>query len=103
MRLLTWILGIGLCAVGSRGLLAPAPAAFFLVAGSRHPPPAPPLPHTDEPHERSVLDPFVWRPIGPANMGGRVDDIAVVESNPSIIYVGYATGGMWKTTNNGTT
>ena len=36
-------------------------------------------------------------------MGGRVDDIAVVESNPSIIYVGFATGGIWKTTNNGTT
>ena len=47
--------------------------------------------------------PFVWRSIGPANMGGRVDDIAVVESNPSIIYVGFATGGIWKTTNNGTT
>ena len=36
-------------------------------------------------------------------MGGRIDDIAVVESNPSIIYIGYATGGIWKTTNNGTT
>ncbi len=45
----------------------------------------------------------MWRSIGPANMGGRVDDIAVVESNPSIIYVGFATGGIWKTTNNGTT
>jgi photosystem II stability/assembly factor-like uncharacterized protein len=50
-----------------------------------------------------MLRPFVWRSIGPANMGGRVDDIAVVESNPSIIYVGYATGGIWKSTNNGTT
>ncbi len=29
-----------------------------------------------------MLKPFVWRSIGPANMGGRVDDIAVVESNP---------------------
>ena len=36
-------------------------------------------------------------------MGGRIDDIAVVESNPSTIYVGFATGGIWKTTNNGTT
>ena len=26
-----------------------------------------------------------WRSIGPANMGGRIDDIAVVESNPSIV------------------
>jgi photosystem II stability/assembly factor-like uncharacterized protein len=36
-------------------------------------------------------------------MGGRVDDIACVESNPYIIYVGLATGGVWKSTNNGTT
>jgi photosystem II stability/assembly factor-like uncharacterized protein len=36
-------------------------------------------------------------------MGGRIDDIAVVESNPYIIYVGFATGGLWKTVNNGTT
>ena len=85
-------MGVGLCAVGGRGLLAQAPAQ-----------PAPPLPPpinlTDDP----ILEPFVWRSIGPANMGGRVDDIAVVESNPSIIYVGFATGGIWKTTNNGTT
>jgi len=44
-----------------------------------------------------------FRAIGPANMGGRIDDIAVVESNPSTYYVGAATGGVWKTTNNGTT
>jgi len=36
-------------------------------------------------------------------MGGRIDDIAAVESNPYIYYVGFATGGVWKTTNNGTT
>src|SRR5216110_3044594 len=50
-----------------------------------------------------MLRPFVWRGIGPASMGGRIDDIAVVESNPYIIYVGFATGGLWKSTNNGTT
>lgn len=36
-------------------------------------------------------------------MGGRIDDIDVVESNPFTIYVGYATGGLWKSVNNGTT
>jgi photosystem II stability/assembly factor-like uncharacterized protein len=36
-------------------------------------------------------------------MGGRIDDFAVVEGNPSTIYVGAATGGVWKTTNNGVT
>jgi photosystem II stability/assembly factor-like uncharacterized protein len=44
-----------------------------------------------------------FRAIGPAIMGGRIDDIAVVESSPSTYYVGTATGGVWKTVNNGTT
>ena len=44
-----------------------------------------------------------WRSIGPAVMGGRIDDVAVDERNPSVIYVGAASGGLWKTTNAGTT
>jgi len=44
-----------------------------------------------------------FREIGPAIMGGRVDDFAVVESNPNIVYVGLASGGVWKTTNGGIT
>ena len=36
-------------------------------------------------------------------MGGRIDDLAVLESNPAVFYVGTATGGLWKTVNNGTT
>ena len=44
-----------------------------------------------------------FRNIGPATMGGRIDDIAVLESNPAVFYVGTATGGLWKTVNNGTT
>src|SRR4029077_12824169 len=51
-------------------------------------------------------DPFAgltFRNIGPATMGGRIDDLAVLESNPAVFYVGAATGGLWKTTNNGTT
>jgi photosystem II stability/assembly factor-like uncharacterized protein len=41
------------------------------------------------------------RGIGPANMGGRITDVAVVESDPATIYVAAATGGVWKTTDNG--
>ncbi|MBM3790223.1 MAG: hypothetical protein FJW35_07705, partial [Acidobacteria bacterium] len=41
--------------------------------------------------------------IGPAIMGGRIDDFAVVESDPRIVYVGTASGGIWKTVNAGTT
>ena len=36
-------------------------------------------------------------------MGGRIDAIAVVEREPSTFYVGTASGGLWKTVNNGTT
>jgi Sortilin, neurotensin receptor 3, len=42
------------------------------------------------------------RSIGPASMGGRIDDIQVSESNPSIIYLGYAVGGVYRSVNNGT-
>src|SRR4051812_37145657 len=49
-----------------------------------------------------VLSPFRFRNIGPASMGGRIDDIEVSESDPNVIYLGYAVGGVWKSTNNGT-
>jgi photosystem II stability/assembly factor-like uncharacterized protein len=41
--------------------------------------------------------------IGPAIMSGRVADVAVNPSNPIEFYVGYASGGLWYTNNNGTT
>ncbi len=53
--------------------------------------------------KESILDGMKWRCIGPSNMGGRIDDFAVVESNPKIIYAGTASGGVWKTINNGVT
>ncbi len=43
------------------------------------------------------------RGIGPANMSGRVVDLAVFESDPTLFYVATATGGLWKTDNNGVT
>jgi photosystem II stability/assembly factor-like uncharacterized protein len=53
--------------------------------------------------DSGVLDRLNARPLGPANMGGRVVGIAVVESRPATIYVASASGGLWKTVNNGTT
>jgi len=53
--------------------------------------------------DHPILREFAWRSIGPASMGGRVDDIEAVPSNPSIIYVGYASAGVWKSVNMGTT
>src|SRR5512133_285188 len=51
----------------------------------------------------AVLKHLKFRNIGPATMGGRVDDVAVVESDPRIIYVGTAAGGIFKTVNGGNT
>ena len=42
------------------------------------------------------------RSIGPAGMSGRVTSIDVVLNNPSIIYIGTASGGLWKSVNGGT-
>lgn len=46
---------------------------------------------------------LAWRSIGPANMGGRISDFAVVEKSPATFYVATATGGVFKTVNYGTT
>jgi photosystem II stability/assembly factor-like uncharacterized protein len=57
----------------------------------------------DQPGVADKLKNLSFRELGPAVMGGRIDDFAVVESNPNIVFVGVASGGVWKTTNNGTT
>ncbi|MGB2703830.1 MAG: hypothetical protein WBC81_09195, partial [Chitinophagaceae bacterium] len=41
------------------------------------------------------------RNIGPAGMSGRITSIDAVHKNPAIIYVGAASGGIWKTENAG--
>ena len=43
------------------------------------------------------------RSIGPALMGGRIADLAVHPHRPSTWYVAVGSGGVWKTTNAGTT
>ncbi|UCE59381.1 MAG: hypothetical protein JSU63_18305 [Phycisphaerales bacterium] len=53
--------------------------------------------------EAGDLEGLTWRSIGPANMGGRVAAIALAPQNPRTFFVGFATGGLFKTTNGGTT
>ena len=57
----------------------------------------------DPPPANDKFKGLEFRELGPAVMGGRIDDFAVVESNTNIVFVGVASGGVWKTTNNGTT
>jgi photosystem II stability/assembly factor-like uncharacterized protein len=51
----------------------------------------------------TLLDRLEWRHIGPANFGGRVDDIEAVPGKPTTIFVGTAGGGVFRSVNNGTT
>ncbi|MCA9728626.1 MAG: hypothetical protein KC729_13135, partial [Candidatus Eisenbacteria bacterium] len=44
-----------------------------------------------------------WFQLGPTNMSGRIISIAVHPQDPSIVYVGGAGGGLWKTTDAGDT
>ena len=50
---------------------------------------------------RADLDALQTRSIGPANMSGRLVDMAVVEMDTKVYYIAAATGGVWKTTDNG--
>ncbi|MGB0582225.1 MAG: WD40/YVTN/BNR-like repeat-containing protein [Limisphaerales bacterium] len=65
-------------------------------AADKKPAPLPKLPD-------SWVESLEWRPIGPASMGGRIVDLEVVESNPTTFFVATASGGLFKTANNGTT
>ena len=53
--------------------------------------------------DAKLLDTFVARNIGPANMSGRIVAIAGVDSDPKIVYVATASGGLWKTIDGGDT
>ncbi|MEX2272073.1 MAG: hypothetical protein WD690_11400 [Vicinamibacterales bacterium] len=50
-----------------------------------------------------ILREFRFRSIGPAVMGGRVNDVEGDPNDPMTLYVAFATGGLWKTTNGGIT
>ncbi len=44
-----------------------------------------------------------WRELGPSATGGRIVDIEAVPDDVATIYAAAASGGLWKTANNGTT
>jgi photosystem II stability/assembly factor-like uncharacterized protein len=64
--------------------------------------PATAVSQTPAVEDSAFMASFRWRSIGPANMSGRVTDIEGVPGSKTF-YVAAASGGIWKTTNNGTT
>ncbi|MDZ7739751.1 MAG: hypothetical protein U5K32_11935 [Bacteroidales bacterium] len=53
--------------------------------------------------KESAIDAVHYRSIGPTRQGGRYVDFAVVDKNPTTFYAALATGGLWKTEDNGIT
>lgn len=53
--------------------------------------------------DSATLSAFRWRLIGPANTMGRISDVAGIPSPSKTLFVAAAAGGIWKSTNNGTT
>lgn len=51
--------------------------------------------------EESIVANVPFKSIGPSIHSGRVVDVDVWEADPSHFFVAYASGGLWKTTNNG--
>ena len=84
--------------------LLPALAALLLATPHAAQPTKPAAPpDTAARWKGGPFDRLVFRNIGPTGPSGRIDDLAVFERDPRIFYVGTATGGVWKTTNGGTT
>jgi hypothetical protein len=81
----------------SSGLFAQPSPAPSVQAEVRAPQASPP------PMTEVLFKGLKARAIGPAIMGGRISDIAIDPRNPAIFYVATATGGVFKTNDNGTT
>lgn len=56
-----------------------------------------------DPFNAGTFSGLKWRELGPATTSGRIADLAVNPKKPWEYYLGVACGGVWKTSNGGTT
>ena len=56
-----------------------------------------------KPIDSKLFENYKFRNIGPAFMSGRIADLAIDPTNENVWYVAVGSGGVWKTTNSGTT
>ncbi len=53
--------------------------------------------------ESSIFKNLKFTNVGPYNIGGRIVDVEACSEKPYTLFAAYASGGLWKTTNGGTT
>jgi photosystem II stability/assembly factor-like uncharacterized protein len=98
--------------LSSRLFVIPALLVAFSSAAADRPKPSGPSEFADkeaawEAHlaldAASLFHGLEWRNIGPVTQGGRAVDIESVPGKPYSFFVAYASGGLWRTDNNGVT
>ncbi|MFO1413378.1 MAG: FG-GAP-like repeat-containing protein [Burkholderiales bacterium] len=52
--------------------------------------------------ERAGIDKTSWTALGPGNIGGRLRSVLTHPTDPNLLFVGSVAGGIWKSTNGGT-
>ena len=78
-------------------LLIVVAAGLQLNAGTSEPMQVPAVVSVDE----KLLEGLRWRAVGPAVFGGRVSDVAGVAGNPNVLYVAFASAGLFKSADGG--
>ncbi|WP_422082641.1 WD40/YVTN/BNR-like repeat-containing protein [Ulvibacterium sp.] len=86
------ITGLLLCHFSIFGQLSPTPSQHVMEA----------LRQKNQMIKSSLVKNIPLKNVGPSVMSGRVVDLDVNPENPMEFYVGYASGGLWYTKNNGT-
>ena len=62
-----------------------------------------PAPAAAQALDPELMEAFPWREIGPAVFGGRIVDVALDPDDPCFLLVASASGGLWRTRNQGVT
>lgn len=94
------VLGLSGCTEPQYAVAEPAETTVIVTRNTT------PVDQTPDPNrllKASDLKSLSWRSIGPANMSGRVAAIAQMPGSSKSFFVGFGTGGLFKTDNHGTT
>jgi photosystem II stability/assembly factor-like uncharacterized protein len=84
-------------------LVAAVPSVWAQGAPQKAAPSPSPVVAATEPRTPAALANLEWRMVGPLNPTGRVPVVAGVDGDPRLVWVGAASGGVWKSEDAGTT